>query len=353
MKYISLKCLMRAYARKAKEHGRYKRLLPGSSCQPGRPSRIFQISSHLEHREEGEQVVKTIQPCWSEIFGLSMRAVPPSLNVFPILELEWCRETEQIPEEEFQVLEQVAYGVLLSLLAQDLGRDIYNAGFTKKDLWDRHYRVMEAWDITVDADELSDAPEILSHVEVPFLSTRNIKTSSWYANLPCGGSFGTLLRFFAREAEEASVWGETKAKSIYASLPFLVPFFLFDKKEWKRDTTHVRGTIILDLRQTAADLYEKTRNLRRAAVSRNIQGYTYCQCSELTAMDFDLLEGALARIKADLEDLVSRIGVLPYNRYRHYRTEIPVKAVVRLGGIHRNWDDELEKSVRKEEVPFK
>ena len=134
MKYVSLKCLMRAYARKAKEHGRYKRLLPGSFYQPGRPSLMFQITSHLEHREEGEQLVKTIQPCWSEIFGLSMRAIPPSLNVFPILELEWCRETEQITEEEFQVLEQVAYGVLLNLLAQDLGRDIYNAGFTKKDI---------------------------------------------------------------------------------------------------------------------------------------------------------------------------------------------------------------------------
>ena len=345
MKYISLKCLMRAYARMAGQKHVYECLLLCSTPTADMPDQIFHISSRIVEEDGKRQMIKTVNPLIQNLFGISSRILPASLEVYPILELQWYWEEIHPVEEQFRLLEQLSYAVLFCVLARNFESEIYNRNYMGAELSERYRRKIEEEGLILEAESVKDAPKLLSHIAVPSLKKQNIRYNSWRTNLPCGGPFPSLLTAYADDMWRSHSWDDAKARAVYASLPFLAAFFGLYRKEWEDNGKRPVGDGVLDLRQIVLNLLAKIRNLEAVPGRANFpfpDTCTYAQQSTLTRADFILLTQFLITIRTGLEEMISTIGVLPYSRYRYYQANTPVKAVVRLGGIKRDWNDELE-----------
>ena len=120
MKYISLKCLMRAYARMAGQKHVYECLLLCSTPTADMPDQIFHISSRIVEEDGKRQMIKTVNPLIQNLFGISSRILPASLEIYPVLELQWYWEETHPAGEQFRLLEQLSYAVLFCVLARNL-----------------------------------------------------------------------------------------------------------------------------------------------------------------------------------------------------------------------------------------
>lgn len=337
MKYLSLKWLMLKYSSMVRETHRYTYLNVTHMTANELPRKLFNIMSQ-EDPETG-QMTKVLRPLPSQIFGMTRDVIPRSLEMYPILELEWCKETGNLDEEAFEVLENLAYAVLLDLLSGNI-RTYQNIDM---QLTERYRSKMERWNLIVELEDIQDTPRILNRVALLGDKKVNIRDVPGLGNLLCGLTFDSLMASCTECVTKAPVWDVNYLRSLYAGLPFLYSFFLLHKEDELAANDERSNIQLFDAFQTIMNTLSRiasTKKRQEVLILPDV--YTYCQFRNLTIKDLEFMETLLVRIQNDLTRLIQKSGVFTYHRYRTFRSETSMKAIVRLDGMRRDWNAVLE-----------
>lgn len=345
MKYLSLKWLMRRCSSIVRETHRYEYLSPAYVTANVLPRKLFDIIPQKD--PETGQITKVLQPFTSRVFSVTKDFIPRSLDMYPILELEWCKETGNLDEESFEVLENIAYAVFLLILSKNMRT--YGNASTEAQLVERYHNNMERWNLIVELEDIQDAPRILSRVTLPDDRKTSIKDIPGLGNLFCGLTFESLMASCTEGITKTHVLDANHLRSWYAGLPFLYSFFLLDKEDTLTVNDGRDRMGIFDARQTIMNVLSRMAFIKKRPETLALPDiYTYCQLRTLTIKDLEFIEALLGRIQNGLDQLIQKFGVFTYCRYRAFRSETSMKAIVRLDGMRRDWNVALEDTEKEE-----
>lgn len=345
MKYLSLKWLMRRYSSIVRETHRYEYLNPAYVTANALPRKLFNIIPQRD--PETGQITKVLRPLTSQVFGLTKNFIPRSLDMYPILELEWCKETGNLDEESFEVLENIAYAVFLLMLSKNMRT---YGSITEVQLVERYHNNMERWNLIVELEDIQDAPRILSRVTLPDDRKMNVRDVPGLGNLFCGLTFESLMAFCTEGITKTHTLDVNHLRSWYAGLPFLYSFFLLDKENTLTADDGRDRMWIFDARQTIMNALSRVAFMKKRPETLALPDiYTCCQLRTLTIKDLEFIETLLGRIQNGLDQLIQKFGVFTYCRYRAFRSETSMKAIVRLDGMRRDWNAALEDAEEEKE----
>lgn len=345
MKYLSLKWLMRKYSSIVRENRRYEYLSATYMTVNALSRKLFDIIPQRD--PETGQIIKVLQPFTSQVFGVTKDFIPRSLDMYPILELEWCKETGNLDEESFEVLENIAYAVFLLILSKNIRT---YGSITEVQLVERYHNNMERWNLIVELEDIQDAPRILSRVTLSDDRKTSIKDIPGMGNLFCGLTFESLMAFCTEGVTKTHTLDISHLRSWYAGLPFLYSFFLLDKENMLT-VNDVRDRMwIFDARQTIMNVLSRIAFMKKRPETLALPDiYTCCQLRTLTIKDLEFIETLLGRIQNGLDQLIQKFGVFTYCRYRAFHSETSMKAIVRLDGMRRDWNAALEDAEEEKE----
>lgn len=345
MKYLSLKWLMRKYSSIVRENHRYEYLNAAYATANTLSRKIFDIIPQKD--PETGQIIKVLQPFTSRVFSVTKDFIPRSLDMYPILELEWCKETGNLDEESFEVLENIAYAVFLLMLSKNMRT---YGSITEVQLVERYHNNMERWNLIVELEDIQDAPRILSRVTLPDDRKMNVRDVPGLGNLFCGLTFESLMAFCTEGITKTHTLDASHLRSWYAGLPFLYSFFLLDKENTLTADDGRDRMWIFDARQTIMNALSRVAFMKKRPETLALPDiYTYCQLLTLTIKDLEFVEALLGRIQNGLDQLIQKFGVFTYCRYRAFRSETSMKAIVRLDGMRRDWNAALEEKEEEKE----
>lgn len=330
MKYVSLIGIMALYANYAKEFRGLRSLayeMSSRAYEHNKDYALFIIETGTE--DENGQAVKTLR--FRE--DVNRRSAvgyytPASIIMPPILEIEWMRAAGTLPEVQMDVLEQVGYTYIIQILSWADRR-------TDENNHRHYYEMIEGTKGIVEAEEVADAPVILSAIEKPQGSLQKVK--SWNTVYLYGDDFNTLL---------TRCLGQTQRfKELYIHIPLLLSVFLVEKEvdglsEWTKTERLAMEN----------ELQELVRESGTYTPAQGGTQYTYGGCVSITRQDIQLHTDVFNIIYAAIHEQNTNMGLISYSDYSRVKGPDVIKASVRLSSLIIDWSEVLERAEQEKKA---
>lgn len=325
MKYVSLIGAMRLYGSKIKDYRGMTHLnhsMANKAFDQDQDYRPFDINRTVGPQGQVINRLRFIHP--GDIIQAYGPQLPDTVEMYPILELEWLKDELALEEESMQVLLQLGYMFICRFLAWGLSVN----NITPRT-WLEYLELYD--DCTRELDVLGDAPAVLSQKKLPVVFYPKLR--AWSIVLLYGTDFNELM---GRCKNQTS-----SLKEMYHHIPILLSMFMVEFCADRLGSWYNAKKI--DMENELKDMMDDYAK----ALNRNSQTFTYGTASSVTTRDMDFICSILRHIYSKLHDLNADAGIISIREYEHIRGPEPKYGSVRLSGFDINWREEMQR-VEKE-----
>lgn len=253
------------------------------------------------------------------------RHLPATLPFPPFLELEWLKTEMPLSDSMYDVMIQIACMFTLQIVTfmrTDAAR-------TTPEIW---LAYLEEHGITIEVEDLEDAPAILQSCELSDLKLP--KYRSWATLLMYGPNFPKLFDVCDNQS--------SSFKEFYHHMPVLLSLFMVEFCDGKLKNWPKQLRIDMENRiRDTMDGFSRYRFLTSDA-------FTYGRCMSITSADIAMVRSMFTMILDRISDLNSNIGVISYGNYRYVKGPEMMRASVRLTGMGINWEEEMKRAEEEE-----
>lgn len=253
------------------------------------------------------------------------RHLPATLPFPPFLELEWLKTEMPLSDSMYDVMIQIACMFTLQIVTfmrTDAAR-------TTPEIW---LAYLEEHGITIEVEDLEDAPAILQSCELSDLKLP--KYRSWATLLMYGPDFPKLFKICNDQS--------SSFKEFYHHMPVLLSLFMVEFCDGKLKNWPKQLRIDMENRiRDTMDGFSRYRFLTSDA-------FTYGRCMSITSADITMVRSMFTMILDRISDLNSNIGVISYGNYRYVKGPEMMRASVRLTGMGIDWEEEMKRAEKEE-----
>lgn len=253
------------------------------------------------------------------------RHLPATLPFPPFLELEWLKTEMPLSDSMYDVMIQIACMFTLQIVTfmrTDAAR-------TTPEIW---LAYLEEHGITIEVEDLEDAPAILQSCELSDLKLP--KYRSWATLLMYGPDFPKLFKICNDQS--------SSFKEFYHHMPVLLSLFMVEFCDGKLKNWPKQLRIDMENRiRDTMDGFSRYRFLTSDA-------FTYGRCMSITSADIAMVRSMFTMILDRISDLNSNIGVISYGNYRYVKGPEMMRASVRLTGMGIDWEEEMKRAEKEE-----
>lgn len=253
------------------------------------------------------------------------RHLPATLPFPPFLELEWLKTEIPLSDSMYDVMMQIACMFTLQIVTfmrTDAAR-------TTPEIW---LAYLEEHGITIEVEDLEDAPAILQSCELSDLKLP--KYRSWATLLMYGPDFPKLFKICNDQS--------SSFKEFYHHMPVLLSLFMVEFCDGKLKNWPKQLRIDMENRiRDTMDGFSRYRFLTSDA-------FTYGRCMSITSADITMVRSMFTMILDRISDLNSNIGVISYGNYRYVKGPEMMRASVRLTGMGIDWEEEMKRAEKEE-----
>lgn len=253
------------------------------------------------------------------------RHLPATLPFPPFLELEWLKTEMPLSDSMYDVMIQIACMFTLQIVTfmrTDAAR-------TTPEIW---LAYLEEHGITIEVEDLEDAPAILQSCELSDLKLP--KYRSWATLLMYGPNFPKLFDVCDNQS--------SSFKEFYHHMPVLLSLFMVEFCDGKLKNWPKQLRIDMENRiRDTMDGFSRYRFLTSDA-------FTYGRCMSITSADIAMVRSMFTMILDRISDLNSNIGVISYGNYCYVKGPEMMRASVRLTGMGINWEEEMKRAEEEE-----
>lgn len=338
MNYISLFELMRYYGTRVREmkSGRTLNSSIESSFNHQTDYRPFDIRTD---RQDDGHVCNTLSirtvykpnTYWGR--GQLGAQYPKNIMMPPILETEWIASVMGLPQDQKELLTQLAYEFVIYVLSWEV--EMHSNVGTE---WTEH---MRANGILMDVDSMEDVPEILAAVKMNFPPSSMHRVKTWYTVIAYGTGFSDV---YAECSKRSTFIGE-----VYLHLPVLLSLFMCDycqnkMADWsKADRLNMENELSGLIANLNGNLMGNVNGIVES------DRYTYAVTTRLTSTDIRFIRSMVTLMFDRLHELNADIGTINYGNYTIIKGPEHIRACVRLTGMKINWKEEMSRDKKGNE----